>query len=496
MDSSLAQFNTLLALLLPWVLGSVWCLWLLGRSGRWNMPIVIGHGYLVGLFATTLIMRLWNAGGIPLNFAGLATTVACVTFIGVGLLKLWPIKVHVPLPHSPLRTWEWAVIAILASLMVLRYYHITQEVFLRPLFPWDAWMNWAPKAIVWEHYSALVPFASASEWLQAQPEDLVHMEGALNAWKYPITVPLIQLWGMLGVGSSDHTYPYLPWVLLPLAMGSALYGHLRLSGYSLTLSVVAVYLLLNMPFVNVHAALAGYADLWVAGTFGCAVFAVSAWYDTGNKAYATLAAVLAIMATQLKIPGLIMAGIILLTLGVTMLRLKTRLALPALAILLVFVIMLVAIGLDTNVPGLGRIAISTEEITVPYLGSYTIDFHPVQGAMVDTIFLMINWNILGYIMIPAMLLALTYRKLDQCLPQALALMASLSFIFLVYFFTERSEFANDYTQVNRALLYSVPVAIYFLVTLLPGRQLSATLTRSNQSPLANVSPPADSSGQP
>jgi hypothetical protein len=495
MDNSFASLNTLIALLLPWLLGSVWCLWLLGRGGRWNMPIVIGHGYLLGLFTTTLIMRLWNAAGMPLGFAGPATTVACLTLIGAGLLKVWPIKARAPATCSLPRSWEWAAVAILASLMVLRYYHITLEVLLRPLFPWDAWMNWAPKAIVWEHYSALVPFASASEWLQARPEDLVHMEGALNAWKYPITVPLIQLWGMLAVGSSDHTYPYLPWVLLPLAMGSALYGHLRLSGYSLAVSVVALYLLLNMPFVNVHAALAGYADLWVAGAFGCAVFAVSAWYDTGNKAYVALAIMLGIMATQLKIPGLVMAGIVLLTLGVTWLRIKTRLALPALAVLLLFIISLVAIGVELNVPGSGRVVISMEEITLPYLGSYTIDFHPVQGAMVDTIFLMINWNILGYIMIPAMLLMLSYRKLDQCLPQALALAASLSFIFLVYFFTERSEFATDYTQVNRALLYSIPVAIYFLITLLPGGRFGATLDQGNQPPSTNDMPPADSSAE-
>ena len=55
------------SLILPWILGCVWVFWLLRQSVRWNAFIVAGHGYLVGVFLTTLLIRIWHFAGLPLS---------------------------------------------------------------------------------------------------------------------------------------------------------------------------------------------------------------------------------------------------------------------------------------------------------------------------------------------------------------------------------------------------------------------------------------------
>jgi len=36
------------------------------------------------------------------------------------------------------------------------------------------------------------------------------------------------------------------------------------------------------------------------------------------------------------------------------------------------------------------------------------------------------------------------------------------FVFFVYYFTSRYKFAQDYTQVNRALIYAIPIMVFYL----------------------------------
>ena len=47
--------------------------------------------------------------------------------------------------------WQKGVMTMLLALLAWRYLTIVQEMLLRPLYAWDAWMNWVPKAIVWFH---------------------------------------------------------------------------------------------------------------------------------------------------------------------------------------------------------------------------------------------------------------------------------------------------------------------------------------------------------
>ena len=467
MGDSISVTGTLVALLLPLAMGTVWTYWLLARTGRWHPALVAGHGYLLGVFFITLLIRAWDALGLALSFLGISAIALAITLCGVVLLRMQRLPPRVSPPSAAVPLWQTALTLLLIALVALRYATMLEELLLRPLFPWDAWMNWAPKAVVWYHYGELVPFADIATWLAEPAEARTHIEGAKNAWKYPIGVPLVQLWGMLGAGTSDHTVIYLPWLFIGLATGAALYGHLRLNGAPTVLSVTAVYALLNMPFVNVHSVLAGYADLWIAAAFGCAVFALHEWSRDRQWQYGLIAVLLAIFCAQLKTPGIIMGAIVLVTLVLVRLNLQRRawlaLAAAATAVSLFFVF----VGIDLHIPAVGKLTINDARITVPYIGNFQIAFHNVSAAIATVLFDMINWNLLWYLLVPLALLLAARPQLRRGLNTGItALSITLVFLFFVYFFTERYQFAEDYTQVNRALIYTVPVSILLIFSVL------------------------------
>jgi hypothetical protein len=464
MNGALPVIGLLTSLFLPWFLGGVWVHCILRKSRRWNSFVVAGHGYLLGVLLTTVLIRLWHFTGLPLHYWSIAAAILALTLVGLAVIRLQAIPARVVQVSPQLEKWELAVVALLLGLILLRYGTILQELVLRPLFPWDAWMNWAPKAVVWHYYQDLVPWVSPTDWLTSPDHALAYTEGASNAWRYPVTIPLLQLWGMMALGTSDHTLIYLPWLLVAIALGLALYGHLRLAGASVVMSTLGCYLLLNLPFINAHVALAGYADIWLAATFGCAVFALHEWEQHRQWHYALLSLLLALMCTQLKIPGLILGGIICLTLLSSVISLRRRTSIGLALIASACILYVLCIGLDLRISGVGRIAITTDGIVLPYIGRYDIAYHPVHQAMIETTLSMVNWNILWYLFIFfGLTMVITRRSFTAPSLVLRSILLTLFFILFVYYFTNRYIFALDHTQVNRALIYTIPPVVFYLI---------------------------------
>lgn len=465
MQDTLSVTGLLIAHVLPWACGAVWVRWLLARTGRCNLPIVLGQGFFIGIFITTLVVRLWDAAGITLNFPALASVVAALTLLGVLLQLKRPATATGVVNPPPAATMplQFVLVGILIGLIAWRYSTLSQELLLRPLYAWDAWMNWAPKAIVWFHQGTLVDYVSPEAWLTADADD--YTLGNRQAWNYPITVPLIQLWNMLGAGTWDHGGIYLSWLFAPLCLGLALFGHLRLAGVSLPLATVAVYLLLSMPYMNVHSVLAGYADIWVAGAFALGVCALHEWQHTRHWAFAVLWLALAALCTQLKVPGIFMA-LILVGVGLrAWLSLDPLLEAGLTLVLLLGMIVLVALGVSADIPYIGQVSLSFEHMELGRIGLFEPAFHPVGGVIAETFFELINWHLLGYL-VPAIVLYGLFRGRLLHSPDAATLAAILAFVFIlsVFFFTGYYIQALNYVTLNRALLYTVP-AIIFVCTL-------------------------------
>src|SRR4029453_4725432 len=157
---------------------------------------------------------------------------------------------------------------LLLAWIVIRYTLLALEVIWQPLYPWDAWIQWATKARVWYEEGTIVPFARSAAWFAAGG----------SVWfdaspEYPPTVPLLQVWTCIALGRWDDVLMNWPWgeVSGPLRLG--VYGALREEEAWIFPALVGVFLSPSLPCENVHFALPAYADLPMAAYYTGAVLA-------------------------------------------------------------------------------------------------------------------------------------------------------------------------------------------------------------------------------
>jgi hypothetical protein len=463
MTESISYAGLVIAILLPWLLGCLVVYRLTTQAGQWTWPSVIGQGYLLGIFLTTIILRMWDWAGLTLSFWPITGLLLSLTIILFALQLVRPKPLSNKLASARLENWQAVLVLVLMGLVAWKYLTILQEILDKPLYAWDAWMNWAPKAVVWHHNQALVNYVSPEQWLQASPGETLYTLGARSAWKYPPMLPLLQLWTMLGAGTPDHSLLYLPWWLLAVSIGLAIYGHLRLAGCSVTMAIVACYLLLSMPYFNVHTALVGYADIWLAAAFSMAIFALREWRCDAQKGYAILCLILAFTCTQLKMPGIVLGLIVLAVYLRALLNWsgKTELAVGLLVAGLIGGLLF--LGFDATIPGIGHIAVDDKKIEAAFFGTFSLEYHNVSIAFIKSFFHSGSWNIFW----PILLVLLAFRAMSGNFPsrpsnELLACLGVALFLFFIFYFTDHYRSALNMSTLNRAVMYLIPTLIFYV----------------------------------
>ncbi len=253
---------TTLALALPVLLGGLWLRQFVPFNCAGRTALVWGNGALLGLLLIPQLMRALDALQIPLTFAATASLVGALIALALVTQLLRGLKApSVPAPVlycSAMPAAHKGLFWFLLLLIVVRVTTLGLEIVWRPLFPWDATTHWATKARVWFEYNRIVPFVTKDAWWEIGGAGIftdLHPH-------YPVAVPLLQVWMNLALGRWDESLMNLPWLLCLMALGSAFYGQLRALGLGPVLAIAFVYLLLSMPLLNTHVALAGYADIF------------------------------------------------------------------------------------------------------------------------------------------------------------------------------------------------------------------------------------------
>lgn len=429
-----------LALLLPWCVGAVWVRRLWKTPLRTALPSVLGYGYVGGMVVTTLLMRVVDLLGFRQNVVAIGGLLCVLTVAGLVAPLGAPARPEGPAGQPATRLESWTF-RLLLGLLVIRFVGFALEVIWRPLYPWDAWMNWAPKARVWLEHGRLVPFVSLADWV-AQPG---HAAYTLLNYEYPPTVPLIQLWVSLALGTWDESLINLPWVICGVALAAAFYGQLRQVGAPAAMAMGGTTLLLSLPMLGTHIALAGYADLWVATTLALSAMAFYRWARHDAEGQGATALLFAAGLPLLKAPGLGWA----LTLVPAALCARWR-ARPPSAVVAVLIG-----GASLFVLGAGR-------TLVPEARRF--GFHPVWGAFAQNFFALGNWHLLWLATPVVLVLPVALRRVDRAYFALLTLLlAGGAFLFAAFFFTERYREATDFSTLNRAVLHLVPTVVFTLV---------------------------------
>ena len=264
-----------------------------------------GSGVLLGIMAMPLLLQLMHSLGQPLDFMRGASLAAAL--LGVALLLRLRQVVQATTVATAgagrLSRAQRILCTVLIALILLRLGTLALELLWRPLYPWDATMHWATKARVWFEYRSMLPFVPHPVWLEMGGEGVFTDRHP----HYPAMIPLLQVWMNLALGEWNTSLMNLPWLLCLLGLGLAFYGQLRLAGATVVNATAFSYLLLSMPLINSHVALAGYADLFLGAAYCGALMALHNWMRRREAWLAVLALLFAALCPLIKNEGLFWA---------------------------------------------------------------------------------------------------------------------------------------------------------------------------------------------
>jgi hypothetical protein len=461
----------LTSLILPWAMGYIWLslLWkgvATGSNGDYNaqsengdvvsvQPVLLGYGYLIGIQSTTFVIRLLDATGIRLSLLNISLPLVGITILG------WVFRRRLSEKKSPSRhafsafripcNGRTLASAVFLGLILLRTVTLGIEVWTRPLFPWDAWTAWAQKSNVWFELRHLVPFVSPALWLKAGGESV--FTGL--AYDYPPTVPLIQVWSLLGLGHWDDALMNSPWLLCLISITLAFYGQARLWGIAPHICLGALYMLVSLPLLDAHVALAGYADLWMAGAYGLAAMAFLHWARSRDLRQGILALLMAVCAIQIKAEGIVWVLTLLPAMLLVVFRRRWLVVIGG-SLLLAAVFLYVKGGFDIQIPFLGRVMIQGGKMALPGLGQIELGFSGVGYRFVEHMFFLGSWHLFWYFTIGILLLGLPRIYRDKTLLVAYIVVGGCVFLVgFMFFFTEMALWAQQVTALNRILLHAV-----------------------------------------
>lgn len=456
-------FGVFLAIVLPWLAGVVALkqAWRDNAPGTW--PLVLGYGYLLGLFAAVLLLYL--TAPLGLRVASWLTMLLLAGAIWLGLWRIVRSPVAAEVSQvPPLPRWQRVIMVLLLCWLAVRVIGLALEVWWQPLFPWDAWTTWAMRARLWSETGQLLPFVSAADWLG----DAAGHAQTIGAWNYPKAVSLIALWPTLVYGEWNETAANLPWLGCFIALGLGFYGQARVWGATPLISTVFLWLLLSLPLLNAHVALAGYADLWLATTFGLSAIAGVQWLRQGDRRQGLLALALALCCPFIKLEGAVWVGLLVAALLAARSSGRWSILLLGAAVgSLMLVIM--SGGVTFVLPGLGRFEFTASLIQIPLIGRFELGFHDSWRPVLTTLFIHGNWHLFAYALMAASLYGLFRvfgaRDVGWLRAELALVFGSLLMLFFLFFFTDAYRWAVQSTSTARLMLHFMPVYAFYMLSL-------------------------------
>jgi hypothetical protein len=366
--------------------------------------------------------------------------------------------------HELDKTQRMLVFALVGWL-ALRFALLLMEVLRRPLYPWDAWTQWATKARVWYEERTLVPFVAAGQWLAA-PDAKLWYDAAPH---YPATVPLTQVWSALLLGRFDDALINLPWWLTALAFAFALYGFLRQQAFGPLAALVGTWLTLSLPILDTHVALAGYADLAMSAYFTLTALALVRLLGSRERFDLALVLVLGIACVTIKNPG----------------KLWLVMLVPALVAGLLPRRGLAVAGAMFAVAAAVALVLARTGLTV--LGyRLKLDFDMPWSGLTEAYFAFANWHLLFYGAIAIALLAWRRLLSPALAPYTLIVAAGLAFLMFGFAFTNARLWVEDQSTVNRATLHLAPLIVVWMMLAFRAWSRSWSTPAAASSTLANA----------
>ena len=255
----------------------------------------------------------------------------------------------------------------------------------------------------------------------------------------------------LALGTWDESLMNLPWLVCYVALGLLFYGHLRLANLTPATAMTFTYLLLSMPLLNIHVALAGYADLFLGATYGAALLFFFHWCQDRAPWKLVAMAIFLVLCPLLKNEGTVWAASLAPAFIAMILphseRIKFFVLLALLGVLAVLV-----------VPSDMRIAGTTLADLMP-----SFDPEGMTG-LVKSVWLHDNWHLQGYLLLATapVVFLLRERIMRSHVGFLLARGSAAAAFLYLFLFTGYAGGARDLSGVGRLCLHLAP-GLMFMV---------------------------------
>jgi hypothetical protein len=452
------------AWLLPLAAGVALWLALVPRRGPGWRSAVLGHGMVFGMLLSAACTNAFARADTAHAWLRAAPALAVLALFAA--LVAWrrsrplaPLQLH---KVENADRWIRVLLAVVLASLAFRGWLMLREIWLRPTFPWDAWDAWAVKSKTWFLLGHYAPFVSMPDWLAHPAQELY--TGV--AWAYPATLAWMQIWFASAAGGWIEPQVNLPWFALWIGLLLAHYGQWRALGSNRVLALAATYALGSLPLLDVHVALAGYADLWLAAMLGFAALAWLRWRRDRDGGQLVIASGCAALLPAIKLEGAIWL-LLCATVAVYDILPRRWRRLAMAGVVAVLLVLALASRIDLPVPGLGWVEITHAGITVPALGTYAIHFNAdALSSLLNSLFVQPNWHLLWWLA-PCIALWRWHTLREDAALRHLGAFVLLGFAFLFFLFTctDASRWAESYTAVNRLILQLVPATVTVLALL-------------------------------
>jgi hypothetical protein len=465
-----------IAILLPW-LGAYFWLAVTARrlsNRRANRAELLGYSLFLGYAALQGIVLASNTlfGGV--SFAPVLLALAVATLAG-GIFYIKGSERTANLAPTAPRGHESRLSQVLFWLLLswaaLHLLLVAIEILHRPVFPWDAWLNWMYRAKAWFYSGQVFLMAPPEGWFNSTADAPYNVAGH----HYPTFVPVLALWAVTALGQWSETLVNLPVLCCGIALGCGFYGQCRGYGLASLPSALGAYLLLSIPLVDTHLSLAGQADIWMAGFTGLGFVALLHGCIRGDRVQLLLGLVMTALGIATKTEGAVWFLAALLIVGLAM---RTRATLLAISVLVALALAGWAVGITyLELPLVGRLGVSEGQLHLPLLGTYSLQSFDLWDDYRDNFLLSGTWHLLwpfillsviGLPFLPAGPLRRTLTAFY------LVLLAAQLFIFEG---TQSGQWAEDWTAINRLPLHFAPPLVF---AVLLGAQGLATFRQSGE----------------
>lgn len=469
-------------ILLPWLGGIFWLIFVdahFNKHGGINRFRQAGYGFFLGY----AILFLAIVGSNKLT--GLVSWPQLMVFLLVftvgGAIAAWlsPRQDGVKTQSANISGIEFpkAVFAIAMVLMTIHVVFIAVEIITQPLYPWDAWAAWVYRAKAWFLSGGINGITSPSYWLVASSADIY----TFDAWSYPPFASIMPYWAALSLGRWSETLINLPVLFAGLAIAMGLYGQCREHGLSVITSLITCYLLFSIPLFGTHMALAGYADIWMAGFTGLGFVAVMRGTlkrdDASNSVLNLALGLLMILFSLLvKNEGAVwfLAALAMLILAMC----KPRV--PVLIITAVAIAGLLTFALGhtyIEIPFVGKLGLVNNRLAIPFIGYFKLEIHDVRAVYWANFIKMGSWNLLWLAVAGSLLLGFRSSRSSSAY-DVRRTVVSFTLVFLatqlfIFGFTNKGAWADTFTAINRLPLHFIPALLFAVVISIHARLTKA-----------------------